>query len=156
MRKAKSRSIIRKAKSRINPYAQILRAAVQDENLTLKARGLLAYLLSLPDNWEIHFKELAAHFKKDGSTSIRTALNELKAMGYVNGQTIREGTKIVGYEYLVFEEPGLKRRFEETLEDNEAGPGSFRGVQEEMNRKEMESLGLPYSVNSSAVEEDAR
>lgn len=49
---------------------------LQDENLSFKAKGLLTYLLSLPDNWKIKVLDLMNR-SKDGRDSITTAINEL-------------------------------------------------------------------------------
>jgi hypothetical protein len=55
---------------------------LQDPNMSMKAKGLYAYLMSLPEDWVLHQTELKRHFK-DGRDSIRTAINELIQNGYV-------------------------------------------------------------------------
>ncbi|MDG6115402.1 DnaD domain-containing protein [Lactococcus formosensis] len=54
---------------------------LRDENLSLKAKGLLAYILSLPDDWIIYFEEIEKHHK-DGKASLRTAWKDLEVNGY--------------------------------------------------------------------------
>lgn len=54
---------------------------LRDENLSLKAKGLLAYILSLPDDWKIYFEEVSKHHR-DGITAVRNSWKELEANGY--------------------------------------------------------------------------
>ena len=68
---------------RNTPFVQIDKNALQDERLSWKAKGLLAYLLSLPDDWQIYINELKNH-AKDGRDSTRTAMNELIKFGYIS------------------------------------------------------------------------
>ena len=55
---------------------------LRDEKLSLKAKGLLSYLLSLPDDWQIYLCELTKH-STDGRDSIRSAITELEENGYL-------------------------------------------------------------------------
>ncbi|WP_424571920.1 helix-turn-helix domain-containing protein [Weissella soli] len=54
---------------------------LRDENLSLKAKGLLSYIMSLPDDWKIYFEELTEH-STDGEKTIRVAWKELEINGY--------------------------------------------------------------------------
>lgn len=56
--------------------------ALEDERLSFKARGLLAYLLSRPDGWSTDSSELATH-GPDGRTAVLSALKELEEAGYL-------------------------------------------------------------------------
>lgn len=53
-----------------------------DRNLTLKAKGLLSVVLSLPEDWEYSVSGLAS-ISKEKETSINSALRELKENGYL-------------------------------------------------------------------------
>ena len=86
-----AKTIIRKAKNKENPYAQIAKTAVQDKQLSWKATGLLAYILSLPDDWQIYAVDLASR-KADGISATRAALNELHAAGYIELISTRNDT----------------------------------------------------------------
>lgn len=55
---------------------------LNNPNLSMKAKGLLAYILGLPDDWIIYKSELPKHFK-DGRDAIRETLKELERNGYV-------------------------------------------------------------------------
>lgn len=99
------KTIIRKEHNKLNPYAQISRKTLQDKNLSWKAKGLLAYLLSLPGDWQIYQSELPAH-SLDGIKSTRTAFKELIVSGYISGNRKRnEKGLYLGYEYIVHESP---------------------------------------------------
>jgi len=99
------KTIIRKEKNKLNPYAQVSRRSIQDPALSWKAKGLLAYLLSLPDDWQIYIKELPNH-SNDGIKATRAAFNQLRATGYITGAK-RRGEKgyFEGHEYVVHEHP---------------------------------------------------
>jgi len=99
------KTIIRKAKNKENPYAQIAKTAVQDKRLTWKATGLLAYILSLPDDWQIYAVDLARR-KADGISATRSALKELATAGYIELISSRnEKGKYIKHEHLVHENP---------------------------------------------------
>ena len=99
------KSIIRKMKNKENPYTMVSNSVIRDQRLSWKSRGLLVYLLSLPDDWTIHIQELAKH-GPDGRDSVSSGLKELKALGYVQVVEIRdERGRIERWEYRVYEEP---------------------------------------------------
>lgn len=100
-----AKTIIRKVKDKENPYAQIAKSAAQDNRLSWKATGILSYILSLPDDWQIYVKDLAKR-KKDGISATRSALRELIGAGYIEKTSIRNGKgQFVKHEYLVHESP---------------------------------------------------
>lgn len=96
-------------------------ATIRDGDLSFKATGLLTYLLSLPDDWEIRERELTTR-KTDGRASVRSAMAELIEAGYVERRTeVRDGTpRCVTY---VFETPDLRGSGNRT--DDERGSESL-------------------------------
>lgn len=81
---------------------------LQNINLSLKAVGLLSKLLSLPDDWEISIRGMAA-VCKDGYDSIRTAFQELIREGYVIRRQMRDSLgKLSGMEYIIRESPDVR------------------------------------------------
>ena len=67
---------------------------LRDENLSLKSKGLLAYILSLPDDWKIYFEEVANHHK-NGITAVRNAWKELEKNGYARTVKIPNDNNLV-------------------------------------------------------------
>ncbi|GEO64440.1 helix-turn-helix domain-containing protein [Companilactobacillus nantensis] len=78
---------------------------LKDKRLSLKAKGLLAYMLSLPDDWVFYETELMDH-SKDGRDAIRSALKELEKSGYLIRHQKREDSGKFGQkEWSVWDEP---------------------------------------------------
>lgn len=78
---------------------------LRNAKLSLKAKGLLSLMLSLPESWDYTTKGLA-HICKDGVDSISTALKELEQQGYLTRQRIRYGNGQLGdIEYTIHESP---------------------------------------------------
>lgn len=66
-------------------YTKIPNATLENGELSLKARGLLSYLLSRPEGWEFDSVRMAKskHARKDGRDAIRTGLTELVVAGHL-------------------------------------------------------------------------
>lgn len=81
-------------------------------DLSLKARGMLCTMLSLPDDWEFSENGLQA-ILKDGQTSIRSAIKELEAAGFLSRTRERDENGRMGKcvwivcDYPRFENPNL-------------------------------------------------
>ena len=92
---------------------------LRNMNLSLKAKGLLSVMLSLPDDWDYSEKGLS-QICKDGIASIRSALKELEQYGYVvRNQSKNDKGRFLGYEYDIYENPKLEKPFSENpITDN--------------------------------------
>lgn len=78
---------------------------LRNTELSLKAKGLLSLMLSLPEDWDYTTKGLA-HICKDGVDSITTALKELERHGYLTRQRLRyENGQLGDIEYTIHEKP---------------------------------------------------
>lgn len=93
-------------------YTIISNAALRDKRLTWKARGLLAYLLSMDTGWETSIRRLATE-APDGKSAVETGLGELEALGYLERRQTRDaddkpGT-FSGTEYHVGDESTVTR-----------------------------------------------
>ena len=86
-------------------YTTMSNVHLRDKNLSLKSKGLLSQILSLPDGWNYSVSGLAA-INKESRDSIRTAITELEACGYIVRNRLRtpEG-KLSDMEYVVYERP---------------------------------------------------
>lgn len=80
----------------------------KNKNLSLKAKGLLSLMLSLPEDWNYTTRGLAS-ICKDGVDSISTALKELEAEGYLARKRFRRKDGSLGrMEYVIYEHPVCK------------------------------------------------
>ena len=96
-------AIFRVAKTR--DYTVMSNYHLRDKNLTLKAKGLLSLILSLPEDWNYTTRGLAA-ICKEGVDSIGAALRELESAGYLTRHRLRDRSgRISDTEYVVYESP---------------------------------------------------
>lgn len=96
-------SIIRVEKNK--NYSVINNTGIIDKNLSFKAKGILAYLLSKPDNWRCVPSDLAAN-SCDGQKAIYSGLRELRSQGYMIKRPIRDKRNvIVSWEEVLYETP---------------------------------------------------
>lgn len=90
-------------------YTNIANSIFRNKDLSLRDRGLLTTLLSLPDNWKFSVMGLIEILKKDGKHTISAGLASLEEKGYlVRRQLKSEDGKFKGYEWEIFEEPQKK------------------------------------------------
>ncbi|ANC11220.1 MULTISPECIES: DnaD domain protein [Bacillus cereus group] len=88
-----------------NNYSVINNTGLKDKRLSWKAKGILAYILTLPDDWVFYREELSKH-AKDGINSLRAGMQELKEYGYIKRFPVRdEKNKIVRWETIIYEIP---------------------------------------------------
>lgn len=86
-------------------YTVMANHHLRDERLSLKAKGLLSMLLSLPDDWEISIRGLAS-IVTDGVGAVQTGINELIEAGYiVRRRQHAESGAFAGFEYIIHEVP---------------------------------------------------
>lgn len=86
-------------------YTTIANSTLRDKQLSFKARGLLAMLLSYPSDWDVNTKHLASQSDKDGRDAVQSAVRELVEAGYIVRSQERESGKFGGATYDVFEVP---------------------------------------------------
>ena len=69
-------------------YSIIANGIFRDVNISLKAKGLLGILLSLPTSWNLSIMGLSK-ITKEGKHSITNTINELIENGYIERNTLR-------------------------------------------------------------------
>ena len=90
---------------RTRDYTVMCNHHLKDSNLSLKAKGLLSMMLSLPDEWNYTTRGLAA-ICKEGVDAIGKTLKELEQAGYIIRQRLRgKDGRISDTEYTIFEKP---------------------------------------------------
>ena len=86
-------------------YVIVDKAFLLNEKISLKAKGLLALLLSYPDNWQFYEAEIVQH-AADKANSLSSGLKELIENGYIVRKLGKDETgKFKGYEYHIYEKP---------------------------------------------------
>ena len=96
-------SIIRVHKT--NNFTVMSNTHFKEKAMSLKAKGLLSLMLSLPDDWNYSISGLV-RLSKDGKDSVMTALAELEEFGYLTRhRTTDSKGKFSGVEYNIFEQP---------------------------------------------------
>ena len=106
-----NKSIFRVCKDKNNPYVQINKTALNDARLSWQAKGLLCYMLSLPDDWKFHRAELLKH-TSDGETCLRGCLSELRKYGYITIKCHKnEQNRISHWQTYVYESPEQNAHF---------------------------------------------
>lgn len=78
---------------------------LRNKALSLKAKGLLSLMLSLPEDWDYTTRGLAS-ICKEGVDGIRATVRELENAGYIIRRRVRDQSgQVRGMEYTVFEQP---------------------------------------------------
>ena len=95
---------------------------LRNVSLSLKAKGLLSLMLSLPDNWDYTTKGLA-HICKDGVDSISSTIKELEKHGYLTRHRLRDAHGRLGdIEYVIHEKPVLPNGHDTVLPPKRENP----------------------------------
>ena len=86
-------------------YTTISNFHLREKDMSLKAKGLLSLMLSLPEDWDYSVGGLAK-LSKDGKDSVTNTLIELERFGYVKRtQCLNDKNQFDGYDYDIYEEP---------------------------------------------------
>ena len=88
----------------VNNFTTVPNSIFKDKNLSLRAKGLLCFLLSLPADWVVHKTNLHKD-QKEGRDAVSKAFDELVLGRYIFVETIRSSGQFAGYNYLVYPEP---------------------------------------------------
>ena len=100
-------------------YTTISNHHLQDRNLSLKAKGLLTLILSLPPDWDMTLKGLVS-LSGDGVDSVRSGIQELEKAGYLRRSRSRNNLgQLVCTEYTIYEHAVTENVASETeIDDN--------------------------------------
>jgi hypothetical protein len=124
-------------------YTVLSNHHLRNKNLTLKAKGLLSVILSLPDDWDYSIAGLSC-ICVEGKDAIRAAILELEREGYIARVLARSnGGTFSGYDYIVSEHP------KELNQDNAEGVAT--GVTLTPVQAEYSSTAVPSSENPSSA-----
>ena len=133
-------------------YTTISNVFLRDKELSLKAKGLLATILSLPENWDFSIKGICATIK-EGTTAVYSAIDELKERGYCKVVTNRnEKGMIVGNDYTFYEDPNvenLNMGNQAQINTNISLPNTKETINKEIKKEEKE---IDKSISKSNKE----
>ena len=94
---------------RTRDYTVMSNHHLRNANLSLKAKGLLSMILSLPEEWNYTTRGLAS-ICKEGVDAIGSALKELETAGYIVRRQLRGANgRITDTEYIIYEQPQPKK-----------------------------------------------
>ena len=90
---------------RTKDYTVMSNHHLRDKSLSLKAKGLLSQMLSLPEDWDYTLTGLSI-INRESKDAIRSAVNELEQAGYIRRhQTADAKGKFSVNEYVIYEQP---------------------------------------------------
>jgi hypothetical protein len=139
-------------------YTTMCNTHLRDKNLSLKAKGLLSMMLSLPDKWHYSVKGLEGICKESKNT-INSVLNELEDNNYLVRRRRYCNGKISEWEYIIFEnnenhDEELLHLKNEDIENEDIENRDVYKITKELNTKELntneykEKNNKKESVNS--------
>jgi hypothetical protein len=112
------------------PFTMVPNGILQDPNLSLKQKGMMCYLISLPNGWKIYKTELEKHFT-DGRESISNAIEDLVNLGFIDKvEKPKDQGKFSGFTYTV--KPLRENRYGLSATDN---PSLINTYREKTKRK---------------------
>lgn len=158
-------------------YTVMSNTHLRDKNMSLKAKGLLSVMLSLPDTWDYSMNGLCA-ICKENITAVKSTLDELRKLGYlVITKKMPNETESgrIEYEYDIYETPkqavekqGIENlHIESQVVENHRQLNTNKSITKESNKKESntkdiyniiishlnEKTGLKYRAASKATQQ---
>lgn len=124
-------------------YTVMSNTHFREKGMTLKAKGLLSLMFSLPDDWDYSIAGLTT-LSKDGKDGVMSALNELEKFGYLKRTRLfDEKGHFAGYDYDIFEQSQLSAPYSDfpntdkpnTAKPNTDNPSQY--ITKELNTKEL-------------------
>ena len=126
---------------------------LRNKDLSLKAKGLLSQMLSLPEDWDYTLKGLSL-INRESIDAIRTAVWELEKAGYITRQQNRDGKgKMADMVYTIYEQPQPR-----PVQPDDAAPGLDNPVLENPTSDnptpENPTSGNPMQINKDRQSKD--
>lgn len=141
----KQQTIFRGAHGEL-PYFMMLRTTAQDSTLSFEARGLIAYLLSKPNDWEINKADLMREGGL-GRTKMKRIMDELTTAGYMTiSQERDENERFLVVVYTLHEEPQAQN-----VQAEPSGAGSTKPAERKTRRAENDPQHNTESLQSTEI-----
>lgn len=97
-----------------NNYTVMSNYHLREREMSLKAKGLLSLMLSLPNDWDYTIEGLVT-ICKENETAVKSTLKELKDFGYLKILKVQNQKGQFEYEYNIYEKPQSKKPEVENL-----------------------------------------
>lgn len=155
-------------------YTVMSNVHFREKGMSLKAKGLLSLMLSLPDDWDYSIAGLVT-LSKDGKDSVMNALDELESFGYLcRTKTTNAKGQFSGYDYDIYEMPNTEKPYAEnpnTVNPNAENPQQLntkesntkkQKTEEQKNKKHIveqivehlnEKAGTAYRASTKATQQ---
>ena len=143
---------------KVENYTSMSNEHLQNKELSLKAKGLLSYMLSLPDDWSYSLEGLVSNCK-ESKTSIISTLNELKQHGYLSIEKQypnKTASKKIEYTYNIYEERGLNPYIKNQDMDNPylASQNIENNTQQSTNKQSTYRLNTKEQIDKEDKEKN--
>ena len=139
---------------RTRDYTVMSNHHLRNHQLSLKAKGLLSMMLSLPDDWNYTTRGLAK-ICKEGVDAIGGALRELESAGYIVRHQLRDRQgRISDTEYVIYEQP--QPRQPETPQPDTASPDTENPDMEKPDTEKPAELNIEKSNTQKSITQRAR
>ena len=134
---------------------------LRNKELTLKAKGLLSQMLSLPEDWDYTLVGLS-HINREKIDAIREAVKELEKAGYIVRSRERdEKGRLRGADYVIYEQPQPKEPEAATSSEQPPTLGNPTQLNKDISSKEQSITDLSsthsipfHSLNPLPYEQD--
>ena len=112
----------------------------KEKKMSLKAKGLLSLMLSLPDDWDYSIAGLTT-LSKDGRDGVMSALGELEKFGYLQRERVtNDKGQFAGVEYNIYEQPQEKPVSEKPNQENSTSEKPNSENREQLNTNSINHL----------------
>ena len=139
---------------RTRDYTVMSNHHLRNANLSLKAKGLLSMMLSLPEDWNYTTRGLAK-ICKEGVDAIGAALRELEAAGYIVRHKLRDRQgRISDTEYVIYEQPQPKNP--DTPQPDMASPDTENPYLDKPDTEKPAELNIEKSNTQKSITHGSR
>lgn len=127
---------------------------IGNSSLSFKARGLLIYMLSKPDDWKFYTTELAKHSSKEGISAIRTALEEIEKAGYlIRKKKRKDNGKFDGTDWELIDMPTFSPQADNPHANNSTSNNPMSNNPMSNNRTLLRTNTTKNSLNKELKED---
>lgn len=144
-------TVIRVEKTR--EYVVMNNKFLRNKEMSLKAKGLLALCLSLPETWDYSLNGLVA-ISKENHTAIRSTLKELEKHGHLKRNRLKDARGKFMYEYVIFETPYIEKPYIENLHTDNLhadNPIQLNKEKESIKKESIEEINLYIEQHAYAA-----